>query len=270
MRLGRNSGLIFYTSYFVLAGFLLLLDFRGKLDSLHSFAQRVTTPIKESLFKAKTETLGRFGLLGRLGKEERNTEELQGRIFFLEGRVLEMGVLREENARMRYLLGAGLPANWQFAAFRVVSVYADSLYGHTDFVDPKDKILINTDQGTKGGIYVGRVEKVLGRQAEVFLPTKDGERIPVRVRDKDSGEAMASGILFGRGGRVFIDQVLTGETLREGDLVLTSGDEVRPSELLIGMVFRILPISAGAFQQAEVVQALDYRKLQVIFLITRF
>lgn len=256
--------------YFVISSLFLFLDSRGSLGGLHIVGQRVTTPLEERLYGGKTEVLGRFGGLGRLGKEEKNTQYLEERIAFLEGQIGQMGALREENERMRYLLGAGLSANWRFEPLRVFSIYADlvNVGGIGEIGGMRGKIVIATEG--KGGIYVGRVEKVVGQQAEVFLPTKDGEKIPVRVRNRDTGEVRASGILVGRGEDMIIDQVLTGEVLEEGDLVLTAGDERGvPPELLIGYVARILPVT-GAFQQAEMTQAIDYRKLQVIFVVTKF
>ena len=268
----RSAGkrFIYYLSlsYFIFAGVILWGDSHGRLEKLHILAQKATTPVEERLFRAKTVTLGRFGDKRTSEEKDKRISELEVRSAQLEGQIAQFGALKEENERMRYLLGAGLPANWKFEPLRATQNYTDRLYTSAELQELQGKTVISTEG--KDGIYVGRVEKIIGNQAEIFLPTKDGERMPVKVRDKDIGEARASGILVGRGGRMVLDQVLTGESLKSQDLVVTSGDESRPNGLLIGRVGKILPVSAGAFQQAEVEQAIDYKQLDVVFVITKF
>ena len=271
MRPGKTS-YIPLILYFILAGMLPFLDLGGNTRGWHSLAQRLTTPAEEKLFRLRAGGVGALtGIWGKTSKETgKRISELEIRNAFLEAQISQMGAMREENEHMRYLLGAGLPANWKFQPAKVSTAYADSIFvGEVGGGgEATGKIVISTEG--KGGNFVGKVEKVVGSQAEVFLPTKDGSKIPVKVRDKDNGDLRASGILVGRGGRMILDQVLTGEVLKLDSLVVTSGDEHMPGELLVGKVSKILPISSGAFQQAEVTQAIDYNKLNVVFVITKF
>lgn len=259
--------------YLFLSLAVLFLDSRGIIAPIRNLAQNFILPAQSSL-----SSFGQFlsspVLLFRSKKDlEQRVRDLEGENAVLASKVGEVASLREENARMLRLLGSGLPTSWEYFSGRVVSKVGESLTVSTQEEGRVGETAISVDdnpEGVRGGVYVGRAIGVDGRKIYVALPQKEGVSIPVIVRDPQSGERHASGLTVGRGGSIILDQVLTNEIVREGDLILTVGDGVQPPDLLVGYVGRVLPLRDGAWQQAEVRAPLDYGRVNLVFFVKKF
>lgn len=269
MRPAFSKNPYYFLAYFFVCLLLLFLDSRSFLKPVHSLVQFVSIPVQKSLFGAREGLLGPVRGIREIGKGREAREEVEKRNAFLEARIAESGSLRAENEHMRALLGAGLPGRWVFEPVTVVSVYADSAQVWQSLADIQNRAVV-IPNGEKGGIFVGRVEEVTGHLAQVYLPTHINEKTTVVVKDKDSGEKRASGIVEGRGGRMVLGQVLTGETLSPGDLVLTSGDGETPPDLLIGEIEKILDVREETFQQAELKTPVEYEKVTTASVVMKF
>jgi cell shape-determining protein MreC len=134
-------------------------------------------------------------------------------------------------------------------------------------------VIVSQDKDQSGsssfGVLVGVVGSAVGRKITVLLPTSDLVKIAVLVRDSKTGERQGTGVLVGRGQALRLEQVLTSEAIKEQDLVVTAGDENLPPELLVGYISRVHDLK-GVFREAEVKPAVDPKKLDFVFLITRF
>lgn len=257
--------------YLVLSILLLLLDSQGALSFLHQGVQAVTTPLKSALFSARTTMLSPFVAISDWQNKEAEIEKLQQEKADVLSQLSTLTALKEENERMRYLLGTALPARWQFAPFRVVGKIGDIVLATGDLKPEIGEPVIIASEvtpETRSGVFIGRVGETVGRELKVILPTNTSSKIPVIVRAPD-GARQASGILEGRGGSMRLEQVLSSETLSEDDLVLTSG-EGAPPELLIGYVSKVLPQEASAWKSAEIRMAINVENLDFVFVITKY
>ncbi|MDO8503503.1 MAG: rod shape-determining protein MreC [bacterium] len=263
----------FFILYLLFSMLLLLLDSKGSLSFLHKGAQAITSPFKSALFSGRLTVLSPFIVIGNSGKKEAEIEKLQQEKADALSQLSALTAAKEENERMRYLLGTTLPPSWHFAPLRVVGKIGDTLITAGDLPAEAGEPVIATP-GTesagrrRSGVFIGKVGGTVGREIKVILPTSTSSKIPVIVRAPD-GARRASGILVGKGESMRIEQVLSSETLSEGDLVLTSG-EGAPPELLIGYVSKILPQEASAWKSAEVKTAMDVEDLDFVFVITKF
>lgn len=266
---GKVYLLIFY---FILAVFLYFLDTRGVLTFVHTIGQNVSDPVKTRLVQTKENFKALFALSKATAREER-IFQLESENSALFARMANYKTLEEENVHMRRLLDADLPQNWKFSPAHVVSRLGDALFLVSD-TTPELSTPVIISRQLEGeqikGVYVGKVDEIVGSQVKVVTALDIDSKIPAIVRSKETLDRTASGILEGRGGKVVLEQVLSGETLKEGDFVFTSGELNLPSELYLGRVSKILSGSNTALQQAEVVFLLDVSKLNVVFFLTKF
>ncbi|MBI4033102.1 MAG: rod shape-determining protein MreC [Candidatus Blackburnbacteria bacterium] len=260
-----------FVFYLLFSTILLFLDSRGSLSFLHQGAQALITPLKVSLTGVKKTFLSPFVAISDWKKKEAEIEKLRQEKADVLSQLSALEALREENGRMRYLLGTALPPSWQFAPLRVVGKVGDTLLATGDSKpEAREPVIISAEvtPEKRSGVFVGKIDSVVGREIKIILPTAAVSKIPVIVRAKD-GERRASGILVGRGGNMRLEQVLSSETLFEEDLVLTSG-EGAPPELLIGYVSKVLPSEASAWKSAEVEMVVNVENLDFVFVVTKY
>ena len=169
----------------------------------------------------------------------------------------------EENEHLKKLLGTPLPSDWQFKMARVI--------GLTEQM----KIDLGGSEGVEIGmnlvsenIYVGRVVLVNDRESLVQLPTDPNSRMPVVVKQPGSTGFQARGLLIGKfGGQLVLERVLQEEEIRQGDLVVTSGEEGYLPDLVIGQIKEVVKGTAEIYQQAAVSPLIDYSSLRFVFLV---
>lgn len=262
--------------YFLIAGVFLFLDSRHFLGFIHTAGQNISDPTRNQLTATK-KNFKSFFAWGETKNLEERIEKLNTEKAELISRLANYKAIEDENKQMRRLLGSGLPQNWKFTPAQIISRVGDAVFltSNTESGVLGTVVLVAGDtnvgkQGMKAGVYVGKTEGRVGNQIKTILATDTNSKIPVIVRDKNSFDQRASGILEGRGGKVVLGQVLSRETISEGDFVLTSGEANFPGELLLGSITKVLTSSNSALQQADVRPALDINELNVVFYITKY
>lgn len=175
----------------------------------------------------------------------------------------QLATCLEENEHLKRLLGAPLPSKWRFKMARVVGV------------TEKMRIDLGRKDGVEEGmivvaenIYVGQVDSVGENDSQVELPNDPNSKIPVVIKQPDLAGAHARGLLVGQfGEKLLLDRVLQEEDIRQGDLVVTSGEEGYLPDLVIGQIKEVLPGTAEIYQQAIVSPLIDYSSLRFVFLV---
>ncbi len=116
---------------------------------------------------------------------------------------------------------------------------------------------------TDSGV-VGVVSGTTPGASKVLLILDPQSRVDVYVQ-----RTRARGSVRGRSEQdCELADVLREEDVRIGDLVLTSGlAAVYPKGLVVGHVSRVEPLPYGLFQHAELRPAVDFRKLEEVFVI---
>ncbi|TSC88634.1 MAG: hypothetical protein G01um10145_801 [Microgenomates group bacterium Gr01-1014_5] len=260
--------------YFFIAGTFLFLDSRQLLGFIHTSGQKISDPARKQLIETK-KNFKSFFAWGETKNLEEKIVTLNAEKAELLSRLANYKAIEDENKQMRRLLDSGLPKSWKFTPAQVISRVGDAVFLTSNTEPAFGTVVIaavaNADkQREKAGVYVGKTEERVGNQIKTILATETNSKIPVIVRDKNSFDQRASGILEGRGGRVVLEQVLSRETINEGDLVLTSGEVNFPGELLLGSITKVLASNNSALQQAEVKTAIDLSGLTHVFFITKY
>jgi len=179
-----------------------------------------------------------------------------------------IGVL-QENTRLRNLLGFKRQhPNFELAPaevvgrdttpyFRVVTLKLES----DAQLEPRMPVVV------AGGV-VGQIHRTYGSFADVVIVSDPRSRI-----DVISQRNRAQGVVRGLGHRhdylARISYLRRKDQVRKGDVMVTSGmGGVFPPELIVGTVQQVQRKQRGLFQKALVKPAVDFSRLEEVFVIT--
>jgi len=250
--------LCFFLLFFILALLLNFFDNFGSLSFVKGPAERLTIGAKTAFYQFKLSDAKNTKITEDNKKIESKEDVLKAQVSALKG----------ENAAMRRLLGTPLPPDWRFLSAQVIG--SQSL----------EKIEIDKGriEGVKVGmavifdnVLIGRVTRINEHFAEVMLPTASESRILAVTRPSETegntGTILAKGILMGQGGRMNLERVTLKEKLETDDLVVSSGDEFMPPNLLLGKLRKINKKEGDIYQKAEVEPSLNYADLETVFVV---
>ena len=253
MSLSKKS-LPFPVIYVLLALVLLGLDRFGFLSGPRSFFEKITLPVKQSIwqeYQAVNQSLsGKQDQPASLILIEEHMEALERENLSLKG---ELGRLEEENQSMRRLLGAPLSSSWRFVPAKVIGLQGD---------------VARINQGAEQGIIAGAaviMEKVLvgevieagSRTSQVRLVSHTDFTAPAQIQ-----EGGFKGIIKIYGSRLFLEEIPLEADLKPGNLVIRQKDD-----LVIGTIGRIVSDPKESWQKAEVIWPVETNRLKNVFVV---
>jgi cell shape-determining protein MreC len=240
--------------YLLLSLLLLGLNQLGWLDWLKRLTDPTTAPVKQFLLNADRAVVSWWEQATNQGS---SAVFLGERIATLEAEMIsqkaQIDKLQGENQAMRDLLGAPLPASWQFVSAQVVGRHDQMLtinQGQDQGVAVGDPVVISQ-------VFVGEVVEVLPRQAGVRSVLHPDSQTQVVVRKSN-----LTGKVVVHGGRLYLEEVAVGKGLQPGSLVTRQEDG-----LVLGEVGKIVSSDQESFQRAEVVWPLEVEALQNVFVV---
>lgn len=253
-----------WPSFFILAIFCLLLISLGKsgfFRPLESGAEKITTPIKMSLYRLGqgiNDGLITVRDLWGVQSLRRENEKLKKTILASQDLVLRIKVLEEENLALRQQLEAPLPPEMKFLPAKTLGLIR---YLTLDKGEEDGVILGQTV--VSGNFLVGKIRIVTPRTSQVLLPIDPDSLIPVRTI-KTAGLGLLTGEF---GTKASLDKVLQSDRLEKDDLLVTTGEAGYRRDLLVGKIGNIVKNEVEPFQKAEVSLLLDYSRLENVFII---
>ncbi len=230
---------------------LFLLHKRGILAPVYHVTELITVPVARVTYGArqKLEVII-FPPLARVHTLEQKLAALS----FLSAKV-EM--VEKENQALRLQLEGKIPQANKTVVARVLG---------------GDRYLL-IDRGKNAGVsigntvvyrelLVGKVIAVTEGTATLLLPTDPDSKIPAWTAK------LTRGIVQGSFGRALVfGHVLQGDELAVNDVVLTTGEDGYAQNIGIGKLKTLVNEVRDVYKQGELVPFVDYRKLQVVFVI---
>lgn len=263
MREKKEFFLFFFLCF--VCGLLLLGDKKGLIKPVRGILERPILAAEGKIYPLNysiNQLLNYFSSKSEFQKKIRELEE-ENRRFAADQNALSSCL--EENAKMRRLLGAPLPAKWKFLPAKVVGVSEEMRIDKGEKDGLKKGMIVVSEN-----ILVGQISEVGENFSMVQMPITSGVKIPVIVRRPTNPQTeviQARGLLVGQSGGLILDRVLQNEEIQKGDLVITGGSEDWPADLLIGQIGEVLPKSAQIYQKARVKPLIDYNNLRIVFVI---
>lgn len=200
-----------------------------------------------------------------VGKEKEN-RRLQAQISNLEKETVEYLETKNENQRLRALLGlktqrpdyiatadvfARDPTNW----FQILWISKGT----------KDGIAGNMIAVTPSGA-VGRTFRVLDNIASILLITDVNSSVAVRIQN-----TRTEGILQGRGGdKCYLKYIPQDIAVKIGERVLTSGlDGIYPEGIQVGYVTDVVKRDGELFQEIKVSTSQNLKAIEEVIILKR-
>ncbi len=252
-----------------LAILLTVLDNSGNLDAVFAFVRNPLTAVL-NWTTARTDSIA-DALAGPRDLQAARTQidELQAALDLLER---ENEELREVQGDYQVLLDLVNRARQTPEIRRLTATVIG--------VDtsPAVRSLI-IDKGRNDGIVVGMpVESARGLVGQIFRTTADSAQV-VLITDNVSaipvrlGASRATGLLRGGGlgGATTIEWVNLQFQVEAGETVLTSGLGGKfPQDIVMGRLLDVERNEAELFQRAVIQPAVDFDRLETLFVITNF
>jgi len=256
--------------FFVLVFLSLLFYFfeqHGWLKDIRGWLERPLLATEEKIYGLKTTTVKSLGFFTSQRKQKEEILKLEGKLRQMAVEQNQLSSCLEENERIKKLLGAPLPASWKFLPARVVGFTGQMRLNKGEKDGVKQGMMVVSEN-----ILVGRVAEVYQNSCLVTLPITPNIKIPVVVKRPYLTEVtqgmgvQAHGILTSLPGqKLILDRVLQQEDIQKGDLVVTSDDWL--PDLVIGQIEEVLPKTAAIYRQARVSPLVDYRQLEIVFIV---
>ncbi|MCJ7793169.1 MAG: rod shape-determining protein MreC [Candidatus Marinimicrobia bacterium] len=257
-----RKSLPFFCFLLFFSVFLLLVDYFGWFSGVKGWVERPFLVLERPLFLVNQSFVGAFDSFGG-GSRSEEVVDLQTQLRQLAVDQNQLVTCLEENEKMRKLLGTPLPPNWQFKMSRVIGLNEKLKIDLGRKAGVEEEMMVVSEN-----IYLGRVVSIGEDYNLVQLPTDLNSKIPVVVKKPGGTGIQAKGLLIGQFGEsLLLDRVLQEEDIRQGDLVVTSGEEGYLPDLVIGQIKEVKEKTAEVYQQAIVTSLIDYSSLRLVFVV---
>src|SRR5512140_3643697 len=256
------------TIAFLLVGGVLILAFGGFFSAASSQLTGGLVGVQE-WFASRSQAIQEFmGAPRDIVTLRNRNAELEAQVAQLQAQVIDLQQRVNETAILSALV--------DFSRASPESSYkAASVIGR----DPSPflhYVIIN--RGSNDGIQrgmpvvtneglVGRVDAVIADAARVQLVTDPASSVNVHLKNANTDAVLIGSVT----GDVSLDLISQDANVNTGDVILTSGlGGGFPPDLIVGQVVNVRKLPAELFQQATVQPAVDFRRLQIVLIITNF
>ena len=237
---------------------LVLMSVSARDESGHKrliqvWAQGIASPV-QNLFSGATGTgTGFFQHLGSLNRAATENEELKRRLATTETELREARMARDENERLKGLLGLKEGGGYEIVPARVIARDPSEWF---------DSVMLN--RGSSSGVekdmpvvthegIVGRIIGVSPYTAQVLLITDERSAAGAVIGQLGASQAMGSVRGYGKNGLLDMSYVSGLETVKQNDLVTTTGqDSFYPPGLSVGEVVELRQGSATSSHEIKV------------------
>ena len=258
----RNSRRKFLV-LFGIAFLIFLLDFGPFFTGIKYLFQSLSNPIRGHVYQINQSFLSQtFKSKVAKGYFLEN-QKLQEELSYYQGKAISSQQIFDENKRLRHLLAMPLPPDLIFNDAKVIGSQGDYLTinkGVRDRVEEGQLVLA-------GNYLVGRVEKVLEKQAKILRIDSIKFSTPILIF-RDDPNCFSQNQLCQQGKGVThgtkVERILREESVVEGNLIaLLDG----PRGILVGRVVEVSESTDRIFLEAKFEPLVDFSKLTEVFLI---
>jgi rod shape-determining protein MreC len=240
----------------------------GELSALDRGILRIVSPGQSAMSYLARGITGGYGRYVELKGVRADNEALYRENRQLRTELMEMRRLAEESGRYQRLLGLRDATPAETIAARVIAVDASPYFrvARVDIDRGEGTVRRGMPVLTPEGV-VGKINRVSGKTSDVMLLVDTRSALDVLI-PRTGGR----GILRGKSGdnsyRCNIEYLARGETVQEGDAVVTSGvGGAFPRNLAVGHVTRVVPGAVGLYQEVEVTPDVDFARLADVLVV---
>lgn len=244
-------------SLIIVSFFLVFLDFFRILGFVRTPLDGLIIPFKKNIYELSIF----FQNLGSALIQYPHYQTIISREKKLSTEKVEyewqLKLLRQENEKLRFQLGSSYPPSYQFIPTRVIALSKNLE------IDIGEKAGVKVGMAVVDGqSFIGKVINVATLRSQVRLPNDAESETSVRTQRGVTGKVV------GRAeGSLFLEKVLQKDQLFLDDLVVTSGEDNLPPNLLIGKIVHITTDDTDTYKQAKIEPIINYANESIVFVI---
>jgi len=249
----------------LIAGLVFLNFVPGVSRKTGNIIFRIFSPIGKFFIGAGNGVVNFFGIVLSIKDLNKENADLQKKNSELESEITNLKEVERENEILREGLKIAEKNQFNLEFASIVGKDAQS---------PREWVLINkgvNDGMEKDMIVISKEMNLVGRIIEVM----DGFSKVMLIANKESivaaiieGERSQGLVKEEEKGKLFMDFIPRNEKLEIGERIITSGmDKIFPKGILIGKIESIDLSQNQLFQKAIIAPAVDFSKLEEVFVI---
>ncbi len=242
-----------FTLLIVITGlilFALIFKLIGVDRSIQSGSLAITQPIIQKFYGFGNSLSSLFSKPKNTALLQTENELLRDEIIQIKQRLAQLQTAEQENQSLRQLLNffEDSSTNLPRTAARVVGKDPENSSVLLLNVGIRDGVALDNAVVVEDGVIIAKITEVFARSSKALLLTDTQSQVASTI----SGGAPSSKMAHGeRGLSLLLDQIPQGESLLQGQLVITSGLEISiPKGLIIGEIEEVISENSDLFQKA--------------------
>lgn len=237
----------------------------GLKKGLGNFLFKISSPIEGFFIRIGDRTVGFFEILVSIRNLAKENTEVRQKNLELEAEISQLKEVGKENEVLRQ--GLKISEKEQ-TIFELASVVGKDIQGAGEWIlinkggeqdIEKDMAVISPETA-----LIGKIVEVMPNFSKVMLITNKKSIVAALVE----GIRSEGLVKKEEKGKLFMDFIPRSEKLETGERVITSGmDKIYPKGILIGKIERIDLSQNQLFQKITITPAVDFSKLEEVFII---
>jgi rod shape-determining protein MreC len=254
----------FILSLIIIIG-LIFLNSQGWLKVPQDIFFRLVAAGQGITYQFSLKTNSLISFFASINKLDQENIELKKENEELLSQLVQLKEAARENEFLRQQIGLSSPEPEQLILANIISQSSSNFEkcflinrGKKDGIKEKATVI------TAGNFLVGRVIEVFNSFSKVRLIIDPNSRVNVLIQESGVTGLVKSS----QGLNLIVDLVPQEESIKEGQTIITSGlAGIFPPGLLIGQISQVVSIDVQVFQEAKVKPAVDFKKLEKVFVI---
>jgi rod shape-determining protein MreC len=258
----------------LLIGFMIYAAAAAGAASLPERALRsVTAPFSRLSTSISTFITGNIDTIVNANRYKEENDELRQTISDLNQQIVDIDELKTDNALLRDMLEIteeNPDFEWPSNTCRIIARNPNDVFGgFTINRGSEDGIGLHDLVITKIGV-AGIITKVYPNHANVSTVLSTETVFGVLTTRGSVKGLIQNDIVHANDGLIRISYIEKEADIEEGDIVVTSGGDMYPANVIVGEVVEVFLDANGMYQQALIKPSEDVRRLTNVLVVTNF
>jgi rod shape-determining protein MreC len=246
---------------------LIALNSLGILKKPKDIFLEITSPVQRFTYQTSLKFKNIIDLLKNIRRLNLENVEYREENQRLKGELVELKEVARENEFLRQQLSLSDLIKGQLILANIIGRSPANL-GEYILIDKGERDNLKKGEAviTAGNLLVGKISQVSNSTAEVMLIINPGSRVNALIQ-----ESRVNGIIRGESyNSLIMDWIVQNEKIEQNQTVITSGlANLFPPGLLIGQIEKVISSQPQIFKEAIIRPAVDFEKLDRVFVIKR-
>ncbi len=246
--------------YIVIDLFLILIFNPGSF--IYADIGKIFIPVKSYTSKISNNVSNFLFSLGNISSIETSNMKLQRENYKYKSEIININNLKNQNVLLKkQLYGKYLPSNYKYLYTEIMYYGTNNTLGYTYINSGKNEGVVKGDSLVFQNYLIGVVSSVSNYYSKVSLLSNINSNIPVLVNN-------VNGIITGSlSNSLVLNDITELNSISRGDVVLTSGLDGLPKDLIVGYVESVGSGNSNIFKKVFVDSAININSIKSAFIV---